>query len=314
MNSFAPFKTYAIAAICFLLFGQTAIAKDAYLFAYFKEPGNQGIYLALSRDGYLWTPLNDGQPWVKPDKPGELMRDVFLTRGPHHRFRMVWTWGWHGDSLGYAESQDLVHWSQQKKVPIMQDFPGVRNVWAPETYWDKKNNKWLLIWSSMVGNTGLGNRIYSSLTPDFQRFSKPSVFFDPGYVVIDATIFHDRREYYFIFKDQTLDPLRMQIRYATGPTVEGPWTNIHEPITESWSEGPSAIHVGKEYIVYYDHYRFPRRQYEGVESTDWVHWKSIDDLISFPAYCKHGSFLKISGKEADRLATYHSSNAIVSQP
>jgi hypothetical protein len=100
--------------------------------------------------------------------------------------------------------------------------------------------------------------------------------------------------------------LRYQIRYATGPTIEGPWSNIHEPITESWSEGPSAIRVGKEYIVYYDHYRFPRRQYEGVASADWVHWKSIDDQISFPENCKHGSFLKISEKEANRLAAFHS--------
>ena len=27
-------------------------ASGAWLFIYFKEPGNQGIYFALSRDGY----------------------------------------------------------------------------------------------------------------------------------------------------------------------------------------------------------------------------------------------------------------------
>jgi hypothetical protein len=55
-------KRFLIAGICSLLLTQAALAKDAYVFAYFKEPGDQGIYLAISRDGYHWTPLNDGQP------------------------------------------------------------------------------------------------------------------------------------------------------------------------------------------------------------------------------------------------------------
>ena len=45
-----------------------AQAPEQYLFAYFKEPANQGIYLAISRDGYHYEPLNDGQPWVKPEQ------------------------------------------------------------------------------------------------------------------------------------------------------------------------------------------------------------------------------------------------------
>ena len=38
--------------------------KGAYVFAYFKEPGTQGIYLALSRDGYIFTP----QRWPALDQ------------------------------------------------------------------------------------------------------------------------------------------------------------------------------------------------------------------------------------------------------
>jgi hypothetical protein len=75
-----------VAALPMFCCGHTALAGQkthgAWLFAYFKEPGTQGIYLALSRDGYHYTPLNDGQPWVVPAQAGEVMRDVFLTRGP----------------------------------------------------------------------------------------------------------------------------------------------------------------------------------------------------------------------------------------
>jgi hypothetical protein len=283
----------------------------AWLFAYFQEPANQGIYLALSRDGLHYTPLNDGQPWLVPAQPGELMRDVFLTRGPDRRFHMVWTWNWHGDSLGYASSADLLSWSEQKEVPIMAGFPQTNNVWAPETYWDAKRGEWLLIWSSSMTTGSMkdakdGNRIWSAFTPDFNTFSQPQVFFDPGYVVIDATIFHGASgPYRLIFKQQTLDPLTYQERVASGPSLEGPWSSISGPINESWSEGPSAIQVGNQYIVFYDHYRAPRARYEAVATLDWKHWKEITAQTALPAHSKHGSFLHITDAEAAPLLARH---------
>ena len=185
--------------LCLLIFGLGASCKaadetagGAYVFAYFKEPGTQGIYLALSRDGYTFTPLNDGQPWVRPEHPEELMRDVFITRTPEgDGFRMVWTWGWRGNSLGTASSKDLMTWSPQEEVPIMKDFPTVRQVWAPETYWDARAKEWLVIWSSSFSDKPEGLRIWSARTKDFKTFSKPTMFFDRGFPVIDATMFHD---------------------------------------------------------------------------------------------------------------------------
>ena len=64
-----------------------ACAQDAYVFAYFKEPADTGIYFALSRDGYTFTSLNDGQPWIRPKKKGDIMRDVFITRNPDGKGR-----------------------------------------------------------------------------------------------------------------------------------------------------------------------------------------------------------------------------------
>jgi hypothetical protein len=274
----------------------------AWLFIYFKEPGNQGIYFALSRDGLRYTPLNDGQPWVAPTQPGELMRDVFLTRGLDGQFQMVWTWNWRGNSLGHASSPDLLIWSPQKEVPIMTGFPETNNVWAPETYWDAAKSQWLLIWSSSMKNSTDGHRIWSSLTPDFNTFSKPAIFFDPGYVTIDATIFHVASgPYRLIFKQQTYDPLTFQERVATGPTLKGPWSDISGPINESWSEGPSCIQLGDRFVVFYDHYRPPRARYEAVATTDWKHWQDITAETSLPPFSKHGSFLHISDEEATRL-------------
>lgn len=284
--------------------------KGATVFAYFKEPGTQGIYFALSRDGYTFTPLNDGQPWIKPEAKDEITRDVFITRNPSgDGFRAVWTWGWRGSTLGTASSTDLMTWSHQTEVPIMKDFATVRNVWAPETYWDENVKEWLLIWSSAFSDNSGGNRIWASRTKDFVTFSKPAIFYDPGFVVIDATMFRrhfeGKGDVVFVVKDQSIDPLRYQVRWTSGPSVEGPWKPLSGPITESWSEGPSVIQVGEKWIVYYDHYRSPRARYEGVETSDWIHWASVNDKMHFPDYAKHGSFFHVSDAEAERLLSRH---------
>lgn len=270
------------------------------LFAYFKDPADMGVFFAISEDGYKFRPLNEGKPWMPPGHKGELMRDPFIARGPDHEFHMVWTWAWRGQSLGYAHSPDLVKWSEQREIPIMAGIPGAKNTWAPEIYWDAAKSKWLIVWSSTVQGKQEGNRIYSAMTPDFKTFSHPAIFFDPGYMVIDATILHARGRYYLMFKDERVEPLRKWIQIADGPTLEGPWANVSEHFTEEWSEGPSAVDVGRQYIVYYDHYRDPKR-YEAVSSPDLKHWTPITDRLSFPENCKHGSFLKITEQERMRL-------------
>lgn len=282
-----------------------AAAQEPIVFAYFKEPSTQGVYFALSRDGYTFTPLNDGQPWIPPQKPGELMRDVFVTHDPAGGYRAVWTWGWKGSSMGTASSRDLMSWSEHVEVPIMADFKTVHNVWAPETYWDAAARNWLVIWSSSFDDSKAGNRIWSARTTDFASYTGPAKFYDPGFVVIDATEIQREKDWVFLVKDQTADPLRYQVRWASGPTVAGPWSPLSGPITESWSEGPSALHVGDKYIVYYDHYRAPRARYEGVETTDWVHWTSVNDRMHFPESAKHGSFFRVSEQEARRLEGRH---------
>lgn len=277
-----------------------------WLFAYFIEPAKQGIYLAISRDGLHYTPLNDGQPWVKPAEQNELMRDVYITRGPDKLFHMVWTWGWHVPTLGYANSPDLQHWSAQKQIPIMQDYPDTNNVWAPEIYYDAAKGKWLVLWSSASKTTKGEHRIWSSFTADFNTFTKPQIYFDPGYAVIDQTIFHAEGEpYRFIFKQQSTDPLTYWERVATGPTLEGPWNNFSDPINENWSEGPSAIKLGDRYVIFYDHYRGDHIRYEAVASRDWQHWEDITAETDLPAHCKHGSFLHISDAEAKALLARH---------
>jgi hypothetical protein len=244
------------------------IWADPILFVYFKEPAKTGVYYALSEDGCHFQPLNDGNPWLPPSQQGELMRDPFITRGPDGLFHMVWTWEWRVQSIGYASSPDLIHWSAQRQIPLMAGTPGAKNTWAPEIYWDGKKSKWLIIWSSAVEGRNPTNRIYHAFTSDFRTFTAPEIFFDPGYEVIDATLFHTRGRYWMVFKDERPNPLHKEIKIAQGPALEGPFSSISGPLTEPWSEGPSILEIGGRYVIYYDHYRDPKR-YEAIEHQIW---------------------------------------------
>jgi len=67
----------------------------------------------------------------------------------------------------------------------------------------------------------------------------------------DAAMLQTNGKFYLVFKDERPEPLKKFIKLAEGPTVEGPWSKISEEFTESWSEGPSALQVGDEYILYH---------------------------------------------------------------
>ena len=93
-------------------------AKQFLLFSYFTGQAG-GAHLALSTDGLHWQQLNGGQPVVVPQVGSEkLMRDPSINRGKDGVYRMVWTSGWKGKDIGYAESWDIIHLCQQKAICV----------------------------------------------------------------------------------------------------------------------------------------------------------------------------------------------------
>lgn len=294
------------------LLGEHSVAQSSekYLFAYFMNNGETGVYFAISDDGYHYRPLNGGKPWLPPAHEGQLMRDPYVARDPKGGFHMVWTWGWTGNVFGHAHSADLVTWGEQVATPAMPGVEGVKNTWAPELVYDEKTNEWIVFWSATVAglfpetaaslDNGNNHRIYARSTRDFKTFSKTWLFFDPGYPVIDASIVPGPSGFEMYFKDERVRPLRKRILRATGPTLRGPWTVHGDAFTEEWSEGPSALVVGDHTIVFYDHYR-DHATYRAMRSRDRTYWQNATPMISFPDKSKHGSFLKITAEEAARL-------------
>jgi len=78
------------------------------------------------------------------------MRDPHILQAPDGTFHMVWTTAWNKHGVGYASSKDLIHWSKQKLLDVMQSEPEARNVWAPELFYDAARKQFLIFWASTI--------------------------------------------------------------------------------------------------------------------------------------------------------------------
>ena len=289
------------------------VAEEHFLFTSFRDNGQDGLHLALSTNGYQWQAVNNDASVLRPKIGAMLIRDPCLAEGPDGTFHLVWTSGWttqSGKVIGYSSSKDLVHWSEQRAIALMENEPATRNIWAPEIFYERDHHRWLVFWSSTIpgkfpdsdqsGDDGYNHRIYCATTPDFRTFSASRLFYEPGFEIIDATILQVADRFYLFFKDERRQPLKKNLRYAVAASPEGPYGPPSEPFTGDWVEGPSAIRIGDEYLVYFDHYA-PPQYYGAVRSKDLRHWQDCSKEMSFPNGHRHGTVLRISPELAQRL-------------
>jgi hypothetical protein len=133
-------------------YAQSPLKKnEVLLFASFRGNGEDGLHLASSPNGYKWTALRNDQSFLKPTvSKDKLMRDPCIIRGHDGRFHMVWTTSWHERGIGYASSDDLIHWTEQQDVPVMATEPTAKNCWAPEITYDAKNHQYLIYWATTI--------------------------------------------------------------------------------------------------------------------------------------------------------------------
>ncbi len=279
-----------------------------YLFSYFKGNGEDGLHLACSDDGLTWTTLKGDPSFLAPQVGTKLMRDPCVCQGPDGTFHMVWTTGWHDKGIGLAHSKDLIHWSQQRWLKVMDHEPKAQNCWAPEIYYDASTKQYLIFWSTTIpgrfpateqqggdqaGGVTLNHRVYYVKTADFQTYTDAKLFYDDGFNVIDATIVKDAGKYVMFVKDETKVPVaKKNIRIATSDRAEGPYGPASVTFSPDWVEGPTALKIGSYWYVYYDAYT--RGRMEGARSTDLKTWESITERLSFPAGIRHGTTFGVS--------------------
>lgn len=293
-------KIFSISCLIFLLY---SCSNKAYLFTSFHEPADKGLRLLYSYDGYNWKDLD--KTFLKPAVGSKVMRDPSMVQGPDGTFHLVWTSGWSKDrGFGYASSKNLVYWSDEQFIEVMHDTSTV-NVWAPEIFYDDETGQYIIVWASTipykfpkgVEEERNNHRLYYTTTKDFKTFSPAALFLDPGFSVIDAAIVkRAKNDYVLVLKDNTRPNRNLKV--AFGKTALGPYTNISEPFTESFTEGPSVVHTGKEWLIYFDAYQ--QKTYEAMRTTDFIHFEKATN-ISIPAGHKHGTIVAVSKKLIKQL-------------
>jgi len=292
-----------------ILFAQQT--DEVYLFSYFKNNGQDGLHLAYSYDGYTWTALKNDKSFLQPVlSKDSLMRDPCIIRGADNKFHMVWTVSWNERGIGYASSADLIHWSEQLYIPVMAHEDSARNCWAPEITYDKKRKNYMIYWATTIpgrfavgdtsGDAKYNHRMYYVTTKEFKNFSKTKLLYDKGFNVIDASIVADGKKFVMFLKDETRYPPQKNIRVATSTKLTEGYNKPSMPITGNyWAEGPTAIKIGDQWIVYFDKYR--DHKYGAVVSTDLINWNDISDKITMPQGIRHGTVFRITKDELTAL-------------
>ncbi|MDD3590746.1 MAG: glycoside hydrolase family 43 protein [Thermoguttaceae bacterium] len=305
----------------FLMSSNNAYSQDSepgkesgyYVFSYFMNNGEDGVHYAVSRDGYQWKALNNSQAILAPPvgKTTKLTRDPSIVRGENGVYHMVWTVAWDGRSFGHAWSKDLIEWNDAQAVPCMEHAPATRNVWAPELFYDKASQLYYILWSSTIpgafsdadtgtSETKYDHRVYYTTTKDFKTFTDTKLYFDPGHNTIDAFLSEKDGRYYLFYKDETLFPeAQKTILIADGETPVGPFSEGKVISAQNWVEGPSALVIGNDWIVYYD--RYIDNKYGAVRSRNGGDWQDVAELISFPKNARHGTAFEVDQDTYERL-------------
>jgi hypothetical protein len=291
-----------------LLIITASCGRKVYLFSTFREPATAGLKISYSYDGYHWVDIDTF--FLKPAVDSNVMRDPSIAQGPDGTFHLVFTSAWKGTkTFGYASSKDLIHWSAQKTIAVMQHEPLTVNVWAPELFYDEDEKQFIIIWASTVpfrfpkGQEDEYNnhRMYFTTTRDFITFSETRLFLDPGFSVIDCVIIkRSKRNYVLILKDNTRPNRNIKLAFATHPL--GPYSMPTASFTPSFTEGPAVAHVGKHYIIYYDQYR--EKIYGAVKTDDFTSFADITGEVKVPEGHKHGTIFEVKKKVLKELINH----------
>ncbi|HXS68099.1 MAG TPA: glycoside hydrolase family 43 protein [Candidatus Polarisedimenticolia bacterium] len=292
--------------------GSLAGTDSVYLFTSFHNADQKFLRFLYSDDGYHWTNV-PGTFLEANVGEAKQLRDPSLLRGPDGTYQLVWTTGWHDPKgFGHASSTDLIHWSEQQFVPVMTNEPTTVNVWAPELFYDGKNKQFIITWASTIpgrfpdlleSHTN-NHRLYFTTTRDFKTFTPAKLFLDPGFSVIDPYILKDGDRYVLLCKDNSRPNLNLRVAFSDSPL--GPWKNMSAPITRKFTEGPCALKVGDDWLIYFDPYR--EKMYGAAKTHDFKTFADLSGQVFFPEGHKHGTALVVPRAILEGLLKSYSAN------
>lgn len=299
-----------------------------YLFAYFtgNGAGQESISFATSKDGFSWETLNNKKPVLTSELGTKGLRDPFLLRSAEgDRFFLIATdlciasdgdW-WKAQSKGSKaimiwESEDLVHWSEQRMVTVNQSSAGC--TWAPEAFYDERTGEYLVYFASRVGSDNFAKqRVYYVKTRDFVHFTEPKVWIDYDFDTIDTTVIKEGKRYYRFTKYE--GESRIILEYAD--SLLGTWTRIPSDslFAQEGVEGPCCfalnpddVQDGMRYALLLDNFvgsGYYMMVTDDLSGAEFIKKKGYSLPRPRP---RHGTVIALTSKEYQRVQDAFSQN------
>lgn len=285
----------------------------AYLMVFHRDD-THSLYMALSRDGYHFTALNNARPVISGDTIAEQrgVRDPHIYRGPDGE---IYGWG-NNRGLVLMKSRDLIHWTHTV-VNINEMSPELADIgcaWAPETIYDEKTGR-LMIYFTMRHKNGPNKLYYVYANNDFNRIeTTPKLLFeypDTKITAIDGDICYAQGKYHLFYVAHDGTP---GIKQATSESINSGWQYLPawcdpEPTA---CEAPTVWkRIGEEkWVLMYDHYGQEIHNFGFVETSDFKTFRPLGHFNEGTMFAtnfdqpKHGAVVHITEKEAKRLLNY----------
>jgi hypothetical protein len=314
----------------------------AYLFVYFKDE-THSLYMALSRDGYSFTDINDGKPVMDGRKLAGQggIRDTHIMRGPDGAFYLAMTdlhifareaglreteWERPGELYGWGNNRaivlmksfDLINWSHSI-VRLDEVFPGLGDigcVWAPETAWDEEAGR-LMVYFTMRFGTGRNGLYYSYADEGFTRLETPPepLFRYPREVsIIDGDITKAGDTYHLFYVAHEAENRFSGIKHAQSKQINRGY--IYE---DGWIDQESVAceapnvwkRIGSDtYVLMVDIFGIETHNFGFYETRDFQHFESLGRFNEGPMKStnftspKHAGVVPLTLAEAQNLAAH----------
>lgn len=226
---------------------------------------------------------------------------------------------WCNFGINLLTSSDLIHW-QSTTFDFRQWQPSVIRVWAPQIIWDDeyiwpdgKHGGYMIYYSMLDPEQEPYDRMYYSYADEsFTTITQPCLLFDWGYATIDADInwVEADRKYHMLIKKEGGTP---GIYTTSSATLAGPWpepdaTKYVDFEGKKKCEGASAFQLkgGKWQIGYIEYSSRPRHYRLCDADATLSHFSNPRDIegINGP---QHGSFMRVTKAEYERLQTWSDS-------
>lgn len=268
-----------------------------YLMVYFKDQ-TQSAYMAISRDGYTFTDLNDGRPIFDGALLAEQkgVRDPHISRGPDGGVYLAMTdlhifgqragfrttpwerpqeqYGWGNNrAIVLMKSFDLIHWTVSD-FRVDTAFPELGDIdcsWAPETVYDEGKGK-MMVYFTIRYNNKACNLYYSYTDDAFTKLeTKPERIPDIGGLDGDITKVGDKYHLYYVSDAKVHHAVSDKINqgYKSEP-------NRIDPETVP-TEAPNMFNrLGTDtHVLMYDVYGARPNNMGFSETTDFVTYKNL---------------------------------------